>query len=297
MITTGNRFRARAYHKAAESLIQHPETNFEDLIQLPNIGISIFQTLKKYDKISQYLDDMKKTPIYIFTKIYGIGPKKAKQLIEVHKITTIAELQKQQDDVLNNLQKKGLKYFKDSQLRIQRAEIDEFKMCLQQIFEKLKYVTDSTFEIVGSYRRGATNSGDIDIIITNSKNNRQIFEEFLTALKKKGIIIETFSQGHIKSLTMGRIKNYPARRIDFMYSPPTEYAFALLYFTGSKEFNVVMRARALSMGFSLNEHGFSLGNKKKISWNFPTEESIFEFLGMVYKTPEKRINGTAVKDI
>ena len=70
-----------------------------------------------------------------------------------------------------------------------------------------------------------------------------------------------------------------------------------LYFTGSKEFNFVMRARALSMGFSLNEHGFSLGNKKKISWNFPTEESIFEFLGMVYKTPEKRINGTAVKDI
>ena len=27
---------------------------------------------------------------------------------------------------------------------------------------------------------------------------------------------------------------------------------------------------------------------------FPTEESIFEFLGMVYKTPEERVDGRAV---
>ena len=48
-----------------------------------------------------------------------------------------------------------------------------------------------------------------------------------------------------------------ARRIDLLYSPPKEYAFAILYFTGSQEFNTVMRQHALDMGYTLNEHGIS----------------------------------------
>ena len=36
-------------------------------------------------------------------------------------------------------------------------------------------------------------------------------------------------------------KNSPARRVDFLYAPPDEYAFAILYFTGSKTFNTLMR--------------------------------------------------------
>ena len=47
------------------------------------------------------------------------------------------------------------------------------------------------------------------------------------------------------------------RRIDFLYADPKEYAFATLYFTGSKAFNTVMRQRALDLGYTLNEHGLS----------------------------------------
>lgn len=36
-----------------------------------------------------------------------------------------------------------------------------------------------------------------------------------------------------------------ARRLDFLYTPPEEYAFAILYFTGSKDFNTGMRMLAL----------------------------------------------------
>ena len=78
-----------------------------------------------------------------------------------------------------------------------------------------------------------------------------------------------------------------ARRIDFLYAPPDEYAFAILYFTGSKYFNVVMRQHAIDMGYSLNEHGLRrIVNKQKVeelSHKFPNEESIFEFLNLVYK--------------
>ena len=78
-----------------------------------------------------------------------------------------------------------------------------------------------------------------------------------------------------------------------------EYSFATLYFTGSKAFNTVQRQRALDLGYTLNEHGFhhmESGNKgKKVEGVFPDEESIFNFLGMKYITPDKRIDGRSVK--
>ena len=66
----------------------------------------------------------------MFTTIFGIGPKKAKKLVETEKITTIEQLRERQEDVLNNVQKKGLKYFEDVQLRIPRNEINKFKIRL-----------------------------------------------------------------------------------------------------------------------------------------------------------------------
>ena len=88
------------------------------------------------------------------------------------------------------------------------------------------------------------------------------------------------------------------RRIDSLYTPKDEYPFALLYFTGSKIFNTVMRARALSMNYSLNEHGiYKMDGKKKgdkVQHHFATEKDIFQFLHMEYKEPHQRINGRSV---
>jgi DNA polymerase/3'-5' exonuclease PolX len=121
-----------------------------------------------------------------------------------------------------------------------------------------------------------------------------VFREVLNSLKKCGLLIETFSKGRIKSLTMGRIRDYPARRLDFMYTPPKEYAFAILYFTGSKAFNVSMRGYALNMGYTMNEHGFHKVNGEKVEKIFTSEKAIFDFLSLEYKTPEKRVDGNAI---
>ena len=302
MTMKGQPFRARAYHNAAETLMLFKGniTNIDQLKGLPAIGATILKKFKEFEKTGtlQLLERAKGNPIYQFTKIYGIGPKRAQSLVEKDGITTIEELRQRKDELLNNVQKKGLKHYEDVLLRIQRSEIDEYKKKLEKIFASLPSKPGSSFDIVGSYRRGKSNSGDIDIIVTNNENNKAIFHEFLAALEKAGLLIETLSKGKVKSLTIGRIKDYPARRLDFMYSPPAEYAFAVLYFTGSKAFNVVMRQRALDMGYSMNEHGlYKMQGKKKgpkLDMVFPTEEAVFEFLGMVYKTPVERVDGRAV---
>jgi DNA polymerase (family 10) len=75
------------------------------------------------------------------------------------------------------------------------------------------------------------------------------------------------------------------RRLDLLAVPPSKYPFALLYFTGSKEFNINMRKRALQKGMSLSEHGLK-GNNQSIQ----SEEDVFKVLDMEYLPPEKRLS-------
>jgi len=125
------------------------------------------------------------------------------------------------------------------------------------------------------------------------QNNIAAFNTFLDELIKEKVVIEVLTRGKTKSLTIGEIKDSIPRRIDFLYTAPDEYAFATLYFTGSKAFNTVMRQRALDMGYTLNEHGLSVmksGKKrrKKLTLIFLLKSLYLNFLGMKYKEPKQR---------
>jgi len=80
-------------------------------------------------------------------------------------ITTIDQL-KENEGKLNDTQKIGLKYYEPLQKRIPRDEIKDFEKVFDKVFKEVA-PEGSKYEIVGSYRREAKNSGDIDVIITN----------------------------------------------------------------------------------------------------------------------------------
>jgi len=301
MVAKGDPFRARAYKKAQDTLVNYKEpiTSLESIKSLPSIGVTILSKLDelmKTGKISA-IEKYKNDPMILFTKVYGIGPKKAKKLIQKKKITTIEMLKEKKNELLNDKQKIGLQYYEPLQERIPRSEIDNYKSILENVFKNV-FIDGSEFMIVGSYRREKYNSGDIDIIITNKQNNSDIFNNFIDALIEKNIVIEILSRGNKKSLAISQIKGSIPRRIDFLYAPPDEYSFATLYFTGSATFNTVMRQHVLNLGYTMNEHGlYNMVNKikqDKIDILFPNEKSIFDFLGMVYKEPKDRINGNSV---
>tara|TARA_B110000858_G_scaffold186025_1_gene228748 strand:+ start:29 stop:3403 length:3375 start_codon:yes stop_codon:yes gene_type:complete len=301
-------FRARAYQKAAETimLVDKDITDISQLKGKPGIGSTIMDKFKEYLETGtlKLLESAKMDPIFTLVGVHGIGYKNAKKLVEEHGITSIVELRENQD-LLNDVQKKGLKHYEDVLKRIPRAEIVSYEKALAKVFDKLENRKNSKFQIVGSYLRGAKTSGDIDIIITNSDNNSKIFKEFIDALEKKNILVDTLTKGAKKSMAVGKMGETPARRLDFMYSSPVEFPFATLYFTGNKAFNVVMRQRAVDLGYTMNEHGLyklvkvagkkKLQKGKKVDLLFPTEQSIFQFLGMVYKNPTERNGGKAVE--
>jgi len=289
MMKHGEPFRAKAYQKAQDSILKYNGeiTSVYQLLGFPGIGSTIMEKFEEYVKTGtlRIIEQEKTNPINILTDVYGIGPKKAEELVKVG-IKTIAELRERQDELLNDIQKVGLQFYEDILERIPRAEIDEYKILFKSI------VKSDAFEIVGSYRRGAENSGDIDIIITGVTGIA--YKEMIDELIKRKIILHVLSRGPSKTLVIAKLPNkIVARRLDFLYAPPSEYSFAILYFTGSKIFNTVMRQKALDQGYTLNEHGIChlTSDKKKgdlVSKPFPTEKSIFDFLGMPYKTPFER---------
>ena len=152
-------------------------------------------------------------------------------------------------------------------------------------------------EIVGSYRRGAQSSGDIDVIITS--NDSRVFTKFVENLSKEKVILYILSKGPSKCLVVAKIPSSDAaRRVDFLFTSPEEFPFAILYFTGSKIFNTVMRHVALEKGYTMNEHGINKmeGKQKgeKVDRLFASEKDIFDFLGLEYKSPIERLDGRAV---
>jgi len=324
-------FKVAAYNKAINELKKYAAlpnsveiTSAQELkkLKLPRIGEKIINKFGEFLTTGtlEEVEKEKNNPINTFANIYGIGPVKAKELVESKNISTLEELKLRQNELqenklplLNSKQQIGLKYYEDLLKRIPREEIEEFKLLLESNFKETLTETNETqknhkFEIVGSYRRNKPDSGDIDLIFTSYNNNKIVFENFIKKLQTKKILLEILSKGESKSLTIGKLTKTTAtpRRIDFLYAPPEDYPFAILYFTGSKEFNTAMRQHALNLDLTLSEHGFykllkkanqketKIKQEKLVSLLFKTEKDIFDFLHMEYKEPQDRINEQSI---
>ena len=114
-------------------------------------------------------------------------------------------------------------------------------------------------------------------------------KDIVKTLRDTGVLLDHFSFGSSKWMGMGVVATV-ARRIDLMWVPRAEYPFALMYFTGSKEFNESFRGHAKRLGFTLNEHGITRVDGKNVTQRFLTEQDIFTFLKTEYIPPNKRVS-------
>ena len=96
------------------------------------------------------------------------------------------------------------------------------------------------------------------------------------------------TDGELTTKYMGfsKYKDNYVRRIDIRFVTNDSFPSALLYFTGSGEFNVKMRNIAKEKGYKLSEYGLFDKDENKVK--LKSEEAIFKFLGMEYVEPENR---------
>lgn len=295
-------FRCNAYHNAARTIAQLGE-DLGDVVRekrlgdLPGIGDTMRQkiTALVHDGKLPYYDDLRaETPpgLLEMLRVQGLGPKKVKALYEELDIDTldklkhacdtgaVAELkgfgEKTQHKILE-----GLQFLSQSGGRVR---IDQALAVAEMIREEMKGCPGiARLEVCGSVRRRKETIKDIDILVSSTKPG-PIMDRFvkLPGVKqvtghgdtKSSIVIEGGRPGH--TVTMN---------VDLRVISDKQYPFALLYFTGSKEMNIRLRARAQDRGLKLNEYELA-GKDKSIACK--DEADIFEALGLDYIPPELR---------
>lgn len=231
-------------------------------------------------------------------KIFGIGRVKAYELYTKHNIKSIDELKKAikkgNIEMPENIIK-GIKYVDLIKTNIPRSE-------MTQIYSKLilfgiKLDPNMDVRVCGSYRREKPTSNDIDVIISHPKiqtkeqtKKSDLLKRFIMLLEKEKFIVDSFTSEDVPTKYMGVCRlnlESPLRRIDIRFIGQESYYTALLYFTGSGDFNRRMRSVALSMGYTLNEYRLLDDTGKSI--NVESEKDIFDKLNMEYLEPKDRI--------
>jgi len=135
----------------------------------------------------------------------------------------------------------------------------------------------------GSVRRFKEMIGDVDFLVSSANPARVI--EFFTS--QPGIM-SVSAKGDTKAsvILAGGVQ------ADLRVVSDAQYPFALAYFTGSKEHNIVMRQRAIQRGLRLNEYGLFRSKEEtrdpQLLVPCKSEEDIFAALGLAYIPPELR---------
>ncbi len=297
-------FKARAYAKVISQLKYHsdPITNLNDLQSIQGIGDKISKKIKEILETGELKVAERAKELYpiealdALQKIYGVGPSKANQLIEsgIKSISQLREELKKNSKLLNDKQRIGLKYYEDLLERIPRSEMEQHQhRILGSLPDEMK---EFQTELVGSFRRNAESSGDIDVLIRVPKDIPsekvcQYFYDYVQHLIDEKYIIEVLALGEHKCMAICRIGGLKARRLDLLMTPDEEYAYSLLYFTGSDRFNVGFRQHALQKGYTLNEHRLTpLYSDIPVPPYMKTENDIFRFLKLRYIDPSQRVD-------
>lgn len=292
----GDKWRVYAYNKAIVSIRSYNKEilSKEQALTIPSVGKAIADKIgeyletkrvKKVEMVKKELEnvDEKNKVINNFLNIWGVGQVKAKELYEKG-FMSISEIRKSGKYLLNKNQLIGLKYYEELLKPISRHRITIFEYVLKILLNKEFGKGTYKLEICGSYRRGKMFSNDIDCLITSDYFD---LEDIVKVLKEYNVITEVLSYKLEKF--MG-IANCPSReennfRFDIEFVKKDEWYPALLYFTGSKEHNIMIRERAKKLGYKLDQHGLYKGNKK-IKLN--SEEQLYEILNLEYVPPENR---------
>ncbi|CCW68493.1 unnamed protein product [Phytomonas sp. Hart1] len=213
---------------------------------------------------------------------------------------------------LTDAQRIGLKYYKDIQQRIPYNECR-----LHEAFLKLRLRKhlgrDYELTVCGSYRRKVATSGDIDVLITRRDglekqadplaSSQDALGVFTAALQDERYIEATLAQGPTKFMGVCRLRGlkkpgasdegpvatrrFHARRIDIRFVDAASYPAAMLYFTGSKNFNVIMRAEAIKKNFILNEYGLFRNRSSSAAETGRLHEMIGQLSKAQYYTSKK----------
>lgn len=280
-------YRAKSFTNATTQIGQYPYaimSGAQARRDIKGIGDSIETAINEYlttgtiqrlEELQGKFQEQRKTIDWLLS-FYGIGPVTAIKLYN-QGVRTLDDLWFQGN--LTEAQKIGVMWRDHINLRIPKEEMNIIHERIGSILNP--YVIK--WNIAGSYRREETSSGDIDVLV----ESRPDFNMDGLIQLLKPILPATLAQGPTFYRGIVRIDDqHNGHRIDIRLVSGEDYPAALMYFTGSQRFNILMRQRAIEFGLTLNEYG--LYNQYNQPQNVTSEEDIFRILRVQYIPPVQR---------
>ena len=297
-------FRIRSYRRAAEAIDALPQ-QVRDLIQepkklleVPGIGKGMLTNLQELfasgtigvhaEMLAKY-----KPSMLDLLKIQGLGPKTISLIWSAYQVADVDGVEKlAQEGKIRILPRMGEKHEQKLLKAIESyrkltgrflisvaAETAEALAEHLARFRGIEKVTPA-----GSLRRGRETVGDLDLLVTGKaceteESRQQVMEHILLFPGLTDVI----ARGDNK--ISFHLRNH--MQVDVRLLAAESFGAALVYFTGSKSHNILLRQRALKMGFTLNEYGLvRLDDEKRVASK--TEEDIYATLKVDYIPPELR---------
>jgi DNA polymerase (family 10) len=304
-----NPFKIRAYTNAARSIETFGGNlgdlkDEEALEKIPGIGKAIAAKIKELVETGslRFFEDLRSefpAEILELFSLPGLGAKKVKALYEQLGVSSIAQLQtaceagrvaelpgfgKTTQEKLCAAITERTKHAGSFQLGSIAAEAETLQDDLRARPEALHVC------IAGSYRRRKEVVRDLDFIVATSAP-----AEITAMFVQHPLVASVIAQGPTKS----SVRLRSGIQCDLRVVSATEYPFALNYFTGSKEHNIVVRNRALQRGWTLNEYRIAPAppgadsKRKKVAAKIPAvreEADLYRALDLDYIPPELREN-------
>ncbi len=306
-------FKTVAYHRAADAIGRNPV----DLVaayregakpKVPGVGAAIsdkVSELARTGRLAFHERLRAEIPpsLVELLRIPGLGPKTVKQLYETLGIETLDDLRRAAES--GSLREiRGLSE-RTEQLVLEgiaRLDANPQRLLLHQAEVIIEGVTTALADMpgvsritpAGSFRRRRETIGDLDLLAETS-DGPALIDRFTNL----GVVESVVNRGGYKAAV--RLMRGP--QVDLMVMPPGDAGTYLIHFTGSKEHNVRLRARARDRGWSLSEKGFLrigddgqplTGDEAELR-TFATETEAYAFLDLPFIEPELREDGGEIE--
>ena len=296
-IREDNPFRIRAYRNAARMIRGHGRSMAElvdagaDLAGLPGIGADLagkIATIVRTGKLPllNQLRAKVPRPLLEMTRIEGLGPKRAKALYRALRIRSLEDLQRAaRSGRIREIKGFGARTeqligqraarISSTERRIRLADAEDI---VGPLVEHLRSVVGvKAVEVGGSYRRRRDTVGDLDVLVSASRNAPGVMDAFMG--------YEDVAEVLAKGSTRGTVRLRNGVQVDLRVVAPASFGAALFYFTGSKAHNIAVRKLAIARGLKLNEYGLFRGDR---SVGGRTEQDVFDAVDLPFIPPELR---------
>ncbi|MEW6324216.1 MAG: DNA polymerase/3'-5' exonuclease PolX [Nitrospirota bacterium] len=291
-------FKPRAYEKAAYAIealeeplvVAYRREGRKALDDIPGVGKSMAEkliTLIETGRLPYYDELRKQSPIDVagLSAIEGLGPKMMKALYDALGVRNVEELERaakagkirelphfgerSEEKILQ-----GISFLKAGGGRFLLGAVLPVIHQIEERLVKMKGV--ERVAVAGSIRRRKETIGDGDLLAVSSKPE-QVMEAFIAMPEVVHV--------HAKGATKSSVRLDTGMDVDLRVIPAESFGAALLYFTGSKSHNIVLRKLAQSQHLKLSEYGLFRGERAVAG---RTEEGVYAALGLPYIPPELR---------